>query len=943
MENNLIKPKYKIIEQIGNENYSLTYKVFNDKNNKIYLIKRIPLIDDKDLELLKKEVDILSSVQNENIAKYYGYFNKDNYFNIVMEYCQGLNLKKYINSLKRENKKIDRNALYNYLIGICNGLKEIHSKNISHRDIKPENLILTENNTIKICDLGIEKQLDSYAKKQEDNSNNVDSGILIENDDNDNKITFNNKTDIWSLGCIIYELCTLRSCFEDISLSDLRNNMFIGDYLQLDEELNNEYGLNELIKKMLNKDYTKRPSVEEILDYLQKNCKNKLKGINEDKGRDDDIQKILSSICIIKTKNKEKSFGFLIKIKKWYKMFYYLMGCGIPIKDNIEPDDKKIIICYDNEKRAVEIELNKKERFIQEYNYLNINAFVIELFQIDKIDEKFFLSHEENINIQNGKFKNQEIYFIQYTDNLLKLDNTIIKSHLPSEFKFTLFRKNVMCPGCPIFLGKSSNVFGISSSFSNQNEQYGNFIEPIISSLQNDLSHEEQENDKFLYVGEIREGKKEGYGECFYKNGDYYKGEWVNDKKEGKGLLYFHGERYEGNFKNGYYIGENIKEKKYSFEIGVNNHEKDDLDDDIQFGEPYLEENLIKKNSDKNKAILCFNTKKDCIKGSLCLCYCLCCCTCLILLIVYGSKYKAPNYYCCPIPYVPRITNTTPIIPPYTPPPYTPPGINSYSFGELISKNCKVRKNNKCISCLDGYELIDGNCLSYSFQTTYFTNLDYEKISLINSKYVSEIFKIKIDKNNYIKPISEFIFENKGEHIVYFYIDQQNIKSLNQIFKQIDRIKSISFHPYFNTSTITDMSEMFYNSSLISARFPNFNTNNVLNMSYMFYNCKNLSFIDISNFNSENVKDLSYMFYNCNKLTSIDLNNFKIQNIMIKGMFHNCSSLKYIDISNFLMKDNKVDLFYGLPPSGIIYLNEEYGKTRTKFKEIPSEFEIKNK
>ena len=63
MENNKINPKYKIIEQIGNENYSLTYKVFNDKNNKIYLIKKIPLIDDKDLESLKKEVDILSSIQ----------------------------------------------------------------------------------------------------------------------------------------------------------------------------------------------------------------------------------------------------------------------------------------------------------------------------------------------------------------------------------------------------------------------------------------------------------------------------------------------------------------------------------------------------------------------------------------------------------------------------------------------------------------------------------------------------------------------------------------------------------------------------------------------------------------------------------------------------------------------------------------------------------------
>ena len=269
MESNLIQSKYKIIEKIGNGVHGITYKVFNIINNKIYAIKQIRLNDDKDLEILNNESTILSKFQNENIVKYYESFDENKYFNLVMEYCQGIDLKKQIDKNREENKRIDPNSLFNYIIDICNGLKEIHSKNIIHRDIKPENLILTENNKIKICDFGIEKLLDSLIKTPDDNNINY-SAPEIFSENNENKITY--KADIWSLGCVIYELCTLRSCFDaNISFFDLKNNILNGgDYIKLDEELNNVYGLNDLIKLLINKDYKKRPSAEEILNLLPK-------------------------------------------------------------------------------------------------------------------------------------------------------------------------------------------------------------------------------------------------------------------------------------------------------------------------------------------------------------------------------------------------------------------------------------------------------------------------------------------------------------------------------------------------------------------------------------------------------------------------------------------------------------------------------------------------
>ena len=143
-------------------------------------------------------------MNNENIVKYYDSFNDKDTFNIVMEYCDGLDLRKYINEHKANGEKINKYLIYYFIIDICQGLKEIHSKNLIHRDLKPENLFLTEEENIKIGDFGIAKQLSNvneYAKTQTGTILYMAPEVL-------NGKEYNNKVDIWALGCIIHELCT---------------------------------------------------------------------------------------------------------------------------------------------------------------------------------------------------------------------------------------------------------------------------------------------------------------------------------------------------------------------------------------------------------------------------------------------------------------------------------------------------------------------------------------------------------------------------------------------------------------------------------------------------------------------------------------------------------------------------------------------------------------
>ena len=110
------------------------------------------------LENIKKEADILSKFNCNNIVKYYDSWENKDKFYILMEFCAGQNLRDFININIKNNELIEEDILYNIIKQICIGIKEIHNKNIIHRDIKPENIFMNENKDIKIGDFGISKQ-----------------------------------------------------------------------------------------------------------------------------------------------------------------------------------------------------------------------------------------------------------------------------------------------------------------------------------------------------------------------------------------------------------------------------------------------------------------------------------------------------------------------------------------------------------------------------------------------------------------------------------------------------------------------------------------------------------------------------------------------------------------------------------------------------------------
>ena len=251
--------EYKLIKRL-NKGYYYS-KVFQvEKDNKYYAIKEIKLereLKDK-IKEIKKEAEILSKFNCKNIVKYYdSYLDKDKFY-ILMEYCDGQNLRDFINKHIKNNELIEEDILNNIIKQLCIGIKEIHEKNIIHRDLKPENIFINENNVIKIGDFGISKQID--PNKEIATTHFKAGSTWYMPPEIEIKGIYNKKSDMYSLGCIIYELFNLSKYYDDRAYNKIK---------KLDFNIYN-YKWQEIINNLLQPEINNRIDINQVYDYIFK-------------------------------------------------------------------------------------------------------------------------------------------------------------------------------------------------------------------------------------------------------------------------------------------------------------------------------------------------------------------------------------------------------------------------------------------------------------------------------------------------------------------------------------------------------------------------------------------------------------------------------------------------------------------------------------------------
>ena len=202
---------YQIIEQIGKGTFGIVYKVKKFNDPLIYVIKQISLIGLTDIQINQvcSEAKILSLIKSKYIVKYYESFLEDDNLNIVMEYCDNGDLCNYLNKQKNKSRPLNEDLIWEIFIKITLGLTTIHKMKILHRDLKTLNIFLKKDMEIKIGDLGVAKELNqaSFANTI------IGTPYYLSPEMCEDK-PYNQKSDVWALGVILYELCTFRHPFD---------------------------------------------------------------------------------------------------------------------------------------------------------------------------------------------------------------------------------------------------------------------------------------------------------------------------------------------------------------------------------------------------------------------------------------------------------------------------------------------------------------------------------------------------------------------------------------------------------------------------------------------------------------------------------------------------------------------------------------------------------
>ena len=208
----------------------------------------------------------ICSENNINSVKCYEYIKNEDYFIIIMELCD-INLDKLLMEKIKKKLKFNIDEILEIMKDLNNTFKIMKEKNIIHRDLKLENILIKyEKNKkiIKITDYGCSKRLISLSRNC--NTNGIGTVIYMAPEILEGK-EYNYKCDLWSIGIIIYKLYFGKSPFPAISENDLINN--INDYDKGKRKINKtgNKNLDDLIKKLLEKDPLKRLSWDEYFNH----------------------------------------------------------------------------------------------------------------------------------------------------------------------------------------------------------------------------------------------------------------------------------------------------------------------------------------------------------------------------------------------------------------------------------------------------------------------------------------------------------------------------------------------------------------------------------------------------------------------------------------------------------------------------------------------------
>ena len=219
-QGNLFANRYRIEQILGRGGMGVVYRATDTQLDETVAIKTLPgdVMDrsPEDLERFKREIRLARKITHRNVLRTYDYGEADGVYFISMEFVRGYTL----SELQQETRQLAPRAALGIARQICRGLQAAHEQGIIHRDIKPQNVLIDSRGEVKLMDFGIARVVESPEAMTQ-------AGLIVGtphymSPEQVHGSTLDPRSDVYSMGILMYEMFAGRRPFESSSLTGVR-------------------------------------------------------------------------------------------------------------------------------------------------------------------------------------------------------------------------------------------------------------------------------------------------------------------------------------------------------------------------------------------------------------------------------------------------------------------------------------------------------------------------------------------------------------------------------------------------------------------------------------------------------------------------------------------------------------------------------------------------